>query len=250
VLKSLAKSLLRHRGYELKPIGAPIRGAENFIQHLRNKGFEPGTVVDVGVAKGTPWLYEFPEAKLVLIEPNDQFDTELAAIKRRHDADVFVCAAGAEVGQLSLHVDQFAPSSSSLYAAADDLKRYWQKRGQQRRLQSKMVDVRPLDAILEGRYRPPYLIKLDTEGFELEALRGAIDTLEETAVLIVEASVAKRHEGSYEFADLVQFLSAKDFRLADIIDIAVFDGDGDIAYMDVVFTRADGTMNHKGSGPL
>lgn len=239
MLKSLVRSLLLRRGFELKPVGTPVRGPDNYIRHLRARGFRPGTVIDIGVATGTPWLYQFPEAKLVLVEPNHQFEADLQRIKARHHADIFPYAAGADVADLVLNVDLGTPSSSSLYAISDDLKAYWLTRGQTREHRPKSVTVKPLDAMLENHYSPPFLIKIDTEGFELEVLRGAVETLKKTAYLIVEASVARRHDGSYEFADLIAFLAAQGFRLVDIVDVAAFDGDGDISYMDIAFARTD-----------
>lgn len=249
MLKSLARALLRRRGLELKPIGAPVRGPENYIRHLKAKGFRPGTVIDIGVAAGTPWLYQFPEAKLVLVEPNRQFEIDLERIKTRHQADIFPYGAGADFAELTLNVDLGTPSSSSLYAASDGLKAYWQKWGQVREIETRTVDVKPLDAMIEDRYRPPFLIKIDTEGFELEVLRGAIKSLGKTACLIVEASVAKRHEGSYAFADLIAFLHTHGFGLADLVDVSAFDGDGDIAYMDIAFIRTDAAAISFQAGP-
>lgn len=239
MLKPLIKSLLHRRGLELKPIGTPLRGPDNYIRHLKAKGFRPGTVIDVGVAKGTPWLYRFPEAKLVLVEPNPSFAQDLARIEAEHDADILPFAAGVEAGVLTLNVDQYAPSSSSFFPVSAELQSYWKSRGQHRPTEAKTVDVRPLDALIDQRYPEPFLIKIDTEGFELEVLRGAEGTLARTACLIVETSVARRHEGSCSFADVVGFLDANGFAFSDILDVQSFDGDGDISYMDIAFTRSD-----------
>lgn len=237
MLKSLVNSLLRRRGWELKQVGSPIRGPGNFIAHLKAKGFQPGTVIDIGVAKGTPWLYQFPDAKLVLVEPNPQFQQDLQSIAAENRADILPYAAGVEAGVLTLNVDLHAPSSSSFYDASAELLSYWQKRGRRRSTETRSVDVRPLDALIAEHYRPPFLIKIDTEGFELEVLKGAVQTLAKAECLIVETSVARRYEGSYAFADLIAFLASRDFGLSDILDVQSFDGDGDISYMDIAFTR-------------
>jgi hypothetical protein len=114
---------------------------------------------------------------------------------------------------------------------------YWKNRGLDRPTETRRVDVRPLDLMLAERYRGPFLIKIDTEGFELEVLKGAIETLAKTELLIVETSVARRHEGSYAFADLIAFLAENGFGFSDILDVQSFNDDGDISYMDIAFAR-------------
>jgi FkbM family methyltransferase len=238
MLKSLLRSLLRRRGLELKPIGAPIRGPDNYIRHIKAKGFAPGTVIDIGVATGTPWLYQFPEARLVLVEPNPEFRSDLERISAEHRADILPFAAGVEAAALDLNVDLVAPSSSSFLTVSADLQAYWRGRGQARPTETRKVDVRPLDAMIDDRYPVPYLIKIDTEGFELEVLNGAAQTLAKAECLIVETSVATRHEGSYVFADLIAFLAEHGFAFSDILDVQNFSGSGDISYMDIAFVRA------------
>src|SRR5262245_52875429 len=56
----------------------PARGARanmaEALRHLKERGFTPRTVIDVGVARGTDDLYEaFPDAKHLLIEPLGEF---------------------------------------------------------------------------------------------------------------------------------------------------------------------------------
>ena len=249
MLKSLVRSLLHRRGLELKPIGAPIRGPDNYIDHLKAKGFRPGTVIDIGVATGTPWLYKFPEAKLVLVEPNPQFRPDLERIKSNHQADILPFAAGIKTGVLPLNVDINAPSSSSFYDVTADVQSYWQRRGYHRPVEPRQVDVRPLDMMIDERYRGPFLIKIDTEGFEMQVLEGAVQTLTKAACLIIETSVARRHEGSYAFADLIAFLAANGFAFSDILDVQSFDGDGGISYMDIAFTRTE-AVAHAGNGDM
>jgi FkbM family methyltransferase len=43
---------------------------DRFVQLLDRAGLTPQTVIDIGVAYGTPWLYAaFPAAKYHLVDP-------------------------------------------------------------------------------------------------------------------------------------------------------------------------------------
>ena len=50
---------------------------------LKDNGFNPYTIIDVGVAKGTPDLYDvFPDSFFYLIEPLKEFESDLIKILR------------------------------------------------------------------------------------------------------------------------------------------------------------------------
>jgi hypothetical protein len=52
-------------------------------ENLRKPGLSPATLIDVGVAMGTPALYRaFPDAHLVLIEPLAEYEQDLARLVR------------------------------------------------------------------------------------------------------------------------------------------------------------------------
>ena len=206
------------------------------MQVLRRHGVQPATIIDVGVGRrGTPWLYEaFPQARLVLVDPNPALRRTMAALADTWGAKMIAAAAGAAHGMATMYVDEDARSSSSLLTASTVLN---EARGA-RVTSSHEVPVRTLDWIVEDAgAQPPYLLKLDTEGYELEALRGASCMLPHTEAVIAEASVVKRFEGSYEFADLVTFLDRHGFRLFDFVEVTTLGQDGPINFLDAVFVR-------------
>jgi len=239
MLRQLIDSALHARGYELKRVGAPVRGEESFIDMLHARGFSPATVVDIGVWHGTPWLYRFPRAKLVLIEPNPLFEPDLQRIAREHTADVYRHAVGAEEATLSLRVDDRQPGSASFLPVSRELEA---ARGERRSYKSLDVPVKTLDATLGDRYEAPFLLKLDVEGYEREVLLGAGRTLARTAMVICEASVATRFEGGYTFAELVSLLAGHGFRLYDVLSIATLGHGGPTNYLDAAFIRSDLTL--------
>ena len=86
--------------------------------------------------------------------------------------------------------------------------------------------MQPLDSIYSTKFEKPILIKIDTEGYELNAIAGAEKFLDNTEIVIAEVNVRKRFEGSYKFCDFVDAMRAKKFHLFDIIDLGQFGSDG------------------------
>jgi len=69
-VQKLNDGVLVHMGVKLVNSGRPTRNFAEFFSHLKKLQFAPGTVIDVGVAYGTPDLYEaFPTSKFYLVEP-------------------------------------------------------------------------------------------------------------------------------------------------------------------------------------
>src|SRR5262245_6732413 len=81
---------------------ASMRGA---FEQLKRMGFRPRTVIDVGVAWGTPDLYaEFPEAEILLIEPQAEFEPWLKKICAESKGHYVLAAAGGEPGTAIFNV--------------------------------------------------------------------------------------------------------------------------------------------------
>lgn len=57
-----------------------------------------------------------------------------------------------------------------------------------------------------------YLVKIDTQGNELEILRHGVETLERTTALIVEHMFLSPYRSTYGFNDLVSFLATLGFQ--------------------------------------
>lgn len=238
--EALVRTALRRKGLELKPIGAPVRGYADFMSRVARRGLRPGTVIDVGVATGTPWLHgRFPEAQLVLVEPNPRFEQPLSQMATQWNAVVFRHAVGASSGVLVLHEDQAAPSSTSAFPLDLGLRQKREARDGVRSFADIRVPIKTLDETLGTRFPGPYLLKIDTEGFEREVLLGATKTLESTAMIIVESSVAPRFQGACSFAELVRLMDERGFRLFDILYVKPLGRGGAINYMDTAFIRKD-----------
>jgi FkbM family methyltransferase len=100
------------------------------------------------------------------------------------------------------------------------------------------VRVTTLDKLYEMRdWQPPFGLKIDSEGFELEVLEGASRMLEETQFVLAEVSVIPRFENGYTFAEFIAFMDERGFALRDCIDVLKARPSAPAEYMDALFRR-------------
>jgi FkbM family methyltransferase len=199
------------------------------VENLRKPGFAPRTLLDVGAGAGTAGLYEaFPEAHLVLIEPQEEHRQALERLLEGRPGEVLATAAGAMEGTARLNVDPGAPFVSSILERAD---------GSPRPLEPRDVPLTTLDRLLEERrWTPPFGLKIDTEGFEDQVIDGASRLLEQTQFVIAEVSVLERFHESYSFAGFVALMAQRGFELCDILDGSRL-ATRELLYVDAVFRR-------------
>ena len=99
------------------------------------------------------------------------------------------------------------------------------------------VSVKRLDSIIDSqKLSRPSLLKIDTEGYELNVLLGAKSLIKNVDYIIVEVSILKRFNNSYEFFDIVNYLKSNGFSLHQILT-ANKDNQGLVRYCDLLFWR-------------
>lgn len=226
-LKYRAKLVLTALGLRVRPGGRSRKDLQELLDHLKHLGFRPVTVVDIGVADGTFELYEsFPEAQHLLLEAAHEFEPVLRWIARRYQADYLVAAADERTGSASLEVSSDLHDASLLDT---------------RQGSSRMVPTVTVDAACRERgLRGPYLVKVDVQGAELRALAGASGVLEETEVVVIEASLFEFRTGIPEFSYVLNWMRQRGFVVYDIIGGYTRPLDGALAQVDLAFVRVDG----------
>jgi FkbM family methyltransferase len=238
VIRQLVTSQLDNRGYVLKEKAAPPRGFTGFIDLYRRRVGTPKTVFDVGVGHGTPWLYAgFPDAKLVLVEPLNRFEPDITAVMNMREAVWHRCALGETEGEVTMQVPSRVPTSASTLARSPDWKELTQG-ARDTDYAERTVPIRTLDEVAVGA-EPPFVIKMDVEGAELNVLKGGSDATRNASLIIVEASIAPRYENESDLIDIGNYLKPAGFRLAEIIEMSTYGPDKVLAYLDAAFVRSD-----------
>lgn len=172
------------------------------------------TLADVGSAGGIHrrWTPLRPVVSALLFEPREGGD-----IERKGADSVYPIALGERAGRATLNITALPNMSSTLMPNAARLARY-RKKGAHTHVQSTIdIPVDALDAVATRDGRTVDALKVDTQGSEIEILRGATATLSGSVILAeVEVSFFQRYAGQALAWDIVAFMAAQGFELLDL----------------------------------
>jgi FkbM family methyltransferase len=197
------------------------------LERLAARGMRPGVIIDVGAAQGT-WtakaLKYWPSATYELLEPLYEQEEALQTLQKQYpNINYHLAVAGEQAGVVKLNVSDDLDGSGIYGDNANN---------------GRDVPVTTLNAIGAGK-PGPFLIKLDTHGFEIPILEGAKETLKQTQVLIIEVYGFKISPTCLLFHELSDYLYKAGFRLADIVDIMRRPDDQAFWQADAIYVRKD-----------
>lgn len=221
--------MLRNEGMTVHPI-------KTRAPYMRSHGFSPDVIIDVGVGSGTPWLYRsFPQARFVLIDPREECADMVREKDHLETFHFHATALGASAGTAKLTMPYSKkgrePDMASLFHRTDKLSQAFIK------TEEIEVPVKTLDEIALA-YPGRVGLKLDTEGSELDILRGASETLDRCDFVTLEMSVSPRFDGVGAPSEAVALLARAGLEMRDVMTIGA--GPGKKAhprYLDILFTR-------------
>jgi|CXWL01.1.fsa_nt_gi FkbM family methyltransferase len=207
---------------------------EEALLGLRNRGYRPRRVLDVGANRGQ-WagkvLPIFPAARFDLIEPQPSCRHALAEL------------TGAQAGRVVHHaVAATAPGTPFVRMAGTGEES--SNTGAHVTLETAVGTVEmpatTLDTLFAVEITPAdrALLKLDIEGHEIAALTGAERLLAAVEVILAEVQFFEiEQNGLPTFTDLLLFLRDRGFDFHDVACLASRRRDGRLRMGDVLFVR-------------
>jgi FkbM family methyltransferase len=182
---------------------------------------EIDTLIDIGVGRGgTPELYErFNTAKLILIDPLIESNSYIQENLLHRDCCFFNTALGSSQGVLPLNI--YSSPGLSTFLKVSDIN------FTEKPIEKREVAIDLLDNVIANKKNLGNIgIKIDTEGYELDVIKGSPKTLRHCKFVLAETR--HNHESFhnvYKLHELILEMYKNKFVLSRIISAKPFIAD-------------------------
>lgn len=223
----------RHRGALRKGVSAAIEH-EPLLRSLACK-----YVVDIGANKGQFALVAracFQAAKIVSFEPLQRPSSIFREVFAG-DANVQLheIAIGPQAASTLIHVSH-REDSSSLLPIADAQDALFPGTAEAR---TESIQVRPLRTFVSrSDIVAPALLKLDVQGYELQALMGCEELLPDFSFVYVECSFLELYSGQALAHEVIHWLAERHITLAGVYNMT-YTNEGIAVQADLLFRKED-----------
>jgi FkbM family methyltransferase len=147
------------------------------------------------------------------------------------------CAAlGSRRGTIAMNVAANSVSSSILPMQ----RAHVEAAPESKYVEQQIVAVERLDELAPGLLPPDgqLLIKIDTQGYEMEVLKGATGLLPRTVALQMELSLAVLYAGAPSFVEMIEYVNGLGFELFSLVPGFKNAHTGRLLQMDGFFVRS------------
>lgn len=221
------------RGSAAPPVVGLTR--EGFYARIRDWGFNPRTILDVGANQGDwakgAWANfggSSPEPpRLLMFEGSPRREPDLD----RTGFPYVISVVGRETKFIDFYDNPVAHTGNSVL------------REQTHHFASTTptrVPMRTLDELAAAApngpvIASPAILKLDVQGYEIEVLRGATRTLEAVEVVVLETAVVQYNAGAPLTAEVMGFMHSLGFVVFDMLE--VHHSHGAVVQLDFAFVK-------------
>ena len=213
---------------------------EGMLEQVAGSGFIPATVVDVGAAMGsfTRTCHRFfPHARYLLIEPLKEYTPALTKIVQTIPGASYEMAAAsatANANPLVINVHEDLVGSSLYREVEEDTG----VNGMQREVSAITLDR----FIAETLAQPPFLIKVDVQGAELDVLAGGETTVRAADLVLLEVSLYQFFKGAPLLCEVLAYMESHGFVPYDFFGLQYRPIDGALSQVDIAFVKEQGAF--------
>lgn len=195
--------------------------------YLKSCGFKPNNILDIGAnlcqtadISRSVW----PNSNILLFDGNKNCEQLYQQKKYNYQIKLL----GSYNGEVTFYKTRKNDtcSGNSIYKENSN---YYNKEN----LIEEVLPIYKLDDCVKEKYD---FIKIDTQGSELDIIKGGVKTIYDSKVLIVEVSLINFNEGGCKKADVVDFILSLNFDFITKIEI-IWDNNEQIIGESLLFIK-------------
>jgi len=239
MIKKIILSIINSLGFDIVklerngslPAIAYKHNMEGALFRCAQRGIDIKTVIDIGASNGS-WsaicMKSYPHANYLLVEAQDGHKTDLDRFTSIYkNAHYVLAAAGSKKGNIYFQADGLLGGQASETPFEKN---------------NITVPVTTIDDELkERKLKGPYLLKLDTHGYELPIFDGAKNTIAHANLIVVEVYNFQLTADSLRFHEMIAYLDKLGFRPIEAVDLMLRKKDNAFWQMDLFFARKERT---------
>lgn len=179
---------------------------------------QPSVIFDIGAHNGSSiirFLNLFQSSEIYSFEPNIKMFEQLEAKFFDSNVHLFKKGVGEKPGNPQFNVHNTSTGSSSILQFRNDTK-FSKRRNLENNTEKVKIETITLDMFAqENRITKIDILKIDTQGTELEVLKGSRNLLEQGAIDIVEVEIiiAEVYEKQHSWSEIISYLSELNYHL-------------------------------------
>ncbi len=201
-------------------------------------------VLDVGANEGQygEYLRNFGYKNLIIsFEPMEQAYSELCNNKEAKDDSLWLkknIALGDEIGEKNINISKYSPSSSILEMLPLHEKIF----SGTDYIGEESIKIEKLDNVFQSlcTNSSKVLLKIDTQGFEYEVLKGAKKSLDYISLIQLEMSYKPLYQNELLFDEMHEFLSSRGYYLVSVSPQIFDEKTWELIQVDALYKRHDG----------
>jgi FkbM family methyltransferase len=233
-MKTKIKKIVDFLGYTIHKKNKVLLLDDNPLKAIKNKLLDTNIVLfDVGANLGQTIIRmneEYRQAKIFAFEPSKNcFNYLKENFEKNSNISLHNNAIGATSGNLEFNEYSWSALNSLLKRAYGNAKIN----------ETYLVEVVTIDSFcISKKISHINLLKTDTEGYELNVLKGASKMMEQNKIqfVFVEIFFNENYIGQSSFGDIYNFLLANRFELVRFYDVN-YTGDGLASKTDALFVN-------------
>jgi FkbM family methyltransferase len=217
-MKQFVKLILNKLGYRITKLHNTIlHDIEDPFQVARLLLKQPekhSIFFDVGANTGQTidiLCNVFPMSTIFAFEPGDAFRTLKDKYQNQKNILLENLGLGSQEKKVKFHNNSYSDMSSVLPMTTG---------GWGRITTESEITLTTVDRYCRNKsINHISLLKSDTQGYDLEVLRGAEEMLPKTNLILLEINFAELYQGQATFAEILEFLAKRNFRLVKLFSM-------------------------------